>query len=142
MGTRLGFVSIAVLSLVLMLVRPAAAAEHQHVIAGFQYVPSGTVAVHPLAGPHAGLEDLGKGYPVEKGDTIRFTNADPLTHTVTACSESVPFTGGCSPGQQPEFDFTVVPLADGVLDTSGLTKGTHTYFCRIHPGMRGSITVS
>jgi plastocyanin len=60
------------------------------------------------------------------GDTIRWTNKDFLEHTATA-------TGGA-------FD---VKLPAGKSGSVVVTKaGTFDYFCKLHPNMKGEITVT
>lgn len=107
---------------------PATAADHVHVIAGFQYLASGTATV-PFVGS-AGLQTAGLGYPVLAGDTITFVNADvPFApHTVTA------FSGA--------FD-TGAFLAGEIrtISTAGLGAGTHSYLCLVHPFMVSSFTI-
>jgi plastocyanin len=64
---------------------------------------------------------------IEQGTTITWTNNGALPHTVTADDGSFD-SGVLNPGDS----FTVA--FDG--------QGTVTYFCAIHPEMRGSVTVS
>ncbi len=63
---------------------------------------------------------------IEPGTTITWTNNGALPHTVTADDGSFD-SGVLNPGDS----FTVA--FDG--------QGTVTYFCAIHPEMRGSVTV-
>lgn len=65
---------------------------------------------------------------VTKGDTIRFSNLDTDTHTVT--SDTGAFDSG--------------PLASQKvyeLNTTQLARGTYTYHCTPHSGMTGSFVV-
>jgi plastocyanin len=59
------------------------------------------------------------------GDTIEWTNQDSMNHTST--------------GTNKEWDVT---LPAGKTGTVVVDKaGTFAYFCRIHPGMKGSVIV-
>ena len=63
---------------------------------------------------------------IEPGSTITWTNNGALPHTVTADDGSFD-SGMLNPGDSYTVAF------DG--------QGTVTYFCAIHPEMRGSVTV-
>ena len=63
---------------------------------------------------------------IEPGSTITWTNNGALPHTVTADDGSFD-SGVLNPGDSYTVAF------DG--------QGTVTYFCAIHPEMRGSVTV-
>jgi plastocyanin len=114
-----------------------------------------------------GQMDLGiaqtAGIPqVPLGETLRFENPDlgPMVwHTVTACPE--PCTGRTSASYPypasydtpVDFDSTILGagLGAGTAGASGLgvlnweytppQKGMYTFFCRIHPFMRGAFEV-
>jgi plastocyanin len=121
------------------------------------------VKVHDFLFGQGDLSALGTGnrpVVVKQGTALKFTNgdADPLAqgiyHTITACKAPCNLTTGIA-----------YPLADGPVDfdsgelgwgPAGLTPaanrdswstpadlnpGTYTYFCRIHPFMRGSFRV-
>lgn len=60
------------------------------------------------------------------GDTVTWTNADSLPHTVTADDGS--------------FDGDVA--AGGTFSQAFATAGTFAYHCEIHPSMTGTITIS
>ncbi len=75
---------------------------------------------------------------VAAGTTVTWTNQDRFGHTVTAGTSREP-TG--------EFDLTLGLTTDA--DTSGETgtytfdePGTYAYFCRYHPSMQGTVTVT
>jgi plastocyanin len=116
-------------------------------IAGFQYLP-GTIGMAGFMGNPPG---------VAPGKSLRFGNVDAsaqIFHTVTACAAPCNKSTGIS-----------YPLADGPVDfDSGelgygptgftaaanqgewetpktLRPGTYTYFCRVHPYMRGAFRV-
>lgn len=113
---------------------------HQHVIAGFQYLPSGTLGAGTAPadpGASAGLAALGLGYPILAGETITFTNVDGiLPHTVTSCAAP------CSGVPAPSGLFGSPELGlGGSYTTPGLPAGTYMYFCLVHAFMRGSFTV-
>lgn len=65
---------------------------------------------------------------VRRGETVRWTNADPVTHTVDA-------TAGAT------FSSGDVPAGQGFAHRLDQT-GTISYVCEIHPGMTGKIIVS
>lgn len=64
---------------------------------------------------------------IKAGDTVIFVNEDSAPHTATADNGGFD-TGNLARGQQASLTF---PAA-----------GTFTYFCAIHPRMKGSITIS
>lgn len=64
---------------------------------------------------------------VAVGDTIVFTNEDGAPHTATADDGSFD-TGRLNRGKSGEI-------------TVG-AAGTHSYFCKFHPNMKGSITAA
>ncbi|HEX8084444.1 MAG TPA: hypothetical protein VF529_09160 [Solirubrobacteraceae bacterium] len=116
-------------------------------IAGFSYAP----------GDWAAPEGL-RGLPeVEPGESLRFGNLDAsgqVFHTVTACRAPCNRTTGISyPIADGDGDFDSGSLGygpDGYTaaaqraewDTpKDLAPGTYTYFCRIHPFMRGAFRV-
>lgn len=60
------------------------------------------------------------------GDTITFTNRDGAPHTATAKDGS----------------FTTATLRKNKSETLSFnTAGTYAFFCKIHPGMKGTIVV-
>lgn len=60
------------------------------------------------------------------GDTIEWTNDDIVAHTATARNGS--------------WDVMVLPKGKGSITLKSV--GTIEYYCRLHPNMVGSITVS
>lgn len=64
---------------------------------------------------------------VAAGQTVTFVNDDLAPHTVTADDGSFD-TETLEPGRAAQITFSTV--------------GTHTYFCEIHPMMRGVVTVT
>jgi plastocyanin len=95
---------------------------------------------------------------VKPGGTLTFTNNDDkatavgLWHTITACkSPCNQSTGIAYPLANADIQFdsgelgTAGPPASGKVDWSiptDLPQGTYTYFCRIHPFMRGGFRVA
>jgi plastocyanin len=67
---------------------------------------------------------------ISAGDTVTFTNNDPYDHTVTSAE-----------GSSIEFDSGEIGQAATFEQTFG-TAGTYEIFCKIHPTMRATITVS
>jgi plastocyanin len=127
---------------------PDGASNGNHVdIAAFQYLPGN----QGLAG------SLGNPPLVEQGQPLRFENQDwgaQVFHTVTACKAPCTASTGISyPIADGPVDFDSAELGygpDGLTPASNrtrwntprdLTPGTYTYFCRIHPYMRGSFRV-
>lgn len=66
---------------------------------------------------------------VSVGDTIKWTNDDPIPHTVTKES-----------GPGPKFDSGTVDEG-GTFEQKFDTAGKIDYVCTIHPNQTGSITV-
>lgn len=64
---------------------------------------------------------------VAAGDSVTFVNEDSAPHTATADSGAFD-TGTLNSGQQATLTFQ--------------GAATFTYFCAIHPRMKGSVTVS
>jgi len=116
-------------------------------IAAFEYLPGNNGLLSPLGNPPA----------VMQGTPLGFDNVDAagqIFHTITACKAPCTGSTGIS-----------YPLADGPVDfdsgelgygppgvtaaanrhawstPANLAKGTYTYFCRVHPYMRGAFRV-
>jgi plastocyanin len=64
---------------------------------------------------------------VRTGDTVTWTNTDDVSHTVTADNDA--FDSGAF-GHGANFQLTAGP------------PGAYTYFCQIHPFMKGTLTVT
>lgn len=64
---------------------------------------------------------------IKAGDTVTWQNDDGLEHTATARDKSWS-TKSLSGGSSGSITFT--------------QKGTHKYFCKWHPGMKGKIVVT
>jgi plastocyanin len=64
---------------------------------------------------------------VQTGGTVTWTNMDDVSHTVTADNDA--FDSGAF-GAGASFQLTAGP------------PGTYTYFCQIHPFMKGTLTVT
>lgn len=67
-----------------------------------------------------------KALEIAAGDSVVFANKDSVPHTATAKDGSFD-TGRLADGQKGEITFT--------------TPGEYSYFCKVHPGMKGKITV-
>lgn len=115
---------------------PGHAATTMIVVAGFQYVPSGYVTPNPLNLPAVpGALQVAPAIPVvHAGDTLAFTNADALPHTVTKLSG--PLLGTWSAKSLAPAGGTA-----SLFLTPGFPTGTYVYYCTVHPGMRGAFTV-
>ena len=117
-------------------------------IADFLYMPGDLSASGTLQNPPA----------VDPGQTLLFGNADSsaqIPHTVTACRAPCNRSTGISyPLADGDGDFDSGQLyyyAEGLSGAAQraewrtppeLGPGTYTYFCRIHPYMRGSFRVN
>ena len=64
---------------------------------------------------------------VQTGETVTWTNMDDVSHTVSADNDA--FDSGAF-GAGASFQLTAGP------------PGTYTYFCQIHPFMKGTLTVT
>lgn len=93
---------------------------------------------------------------VKRGGTVTFRNDEPTTgngiwHTITACkSPCNGSTGVAYPLADGDVTFDSGQLGDAGQPTAGrltwdvpsdLPDGTYTYFCRVHPFMRGAFAV-
>ncbi len=67
-----------------------------------------------------------KSLTVKSGTMVKWTNADTVSHTVTADNGSYN-SGTIQPGQSYSLTFTI--------------PGTYTYYCTLHSGMTGTIIV-
>lgn len=65
---------------------------------------------------------------VASGTVVTWTNEDPVSHTVSADDGKTFDSGVVDQGQTFQF-------------TAG-APGTYTYFCRIHPFMKATLTVT
>ena len=64
---------------------------------------------------------------VARGETVTWTNKDPVDHTVTGVNGSFG---------------TYAPLAQGMTAKQRFDDpGTYPYFCVLHPGMAGAVVV-
>ena len=75
------------------------------------------------------IQYVPKDVKVKAGGTVRWTNTDSTTHTVTK-------QGG--PG--PKFDSGNIEVG-GVFEQKFNRSGKVDYFCMIHPNQTGTVTV-
>lgn len=87
---------------------------------------AGTAAAATIKVTIKGLKFLPAEVAAHVGDTIEWTNQDPMAHTATA--------------RNKEFDVSVP--AGKIASVVVAKAGTFEYFCRIHPSMTGKIVVS
>jgi len=91
---------------------------------------------------------------IKQGGYLVFRNDDSskgIPHTITACKLPCDLSTGIAfplANGQPQFDSGELgqfgPPSNGQVTWStptNLPPGTYTYFCRIHPGMRGAFRV-
>jgi plastocyanin len=96
------------------------------------------VTIQPVACPASNtINVLIQGFAFNPGaitvstnGVVKWTNNDAVTHTVTSTSapSNNSFNAPVSPGASVCFQFAIA--------------GTYSYFCSIHPSMRGSMTVA
>ena len=94
------------------------------------------VAAFPAAGAYAagkthtvrieGMKFVPERLEVAQGDTVRWTNADFVPHTVTAAKAGVE-SGDLAQGKSWKF--------------VARKKGEMPYICRLHPVMKGVLVV-
>ena len=94
---------------------------------------------------------------VSPGQPLTFVNDDAaqnIFHTITACRPpctattgiAFPLANGTGGFDSGELGFGPARLhrgrqPQGVADAADPDRGTYTYFCRIHPFMRGAFRV-
>jgi plastocyanin len=122
--------------------------------------PHNTIDVKNFVYEHGGFGLPGRaGDPptVKQGQSLKFVNLDntqQIFHTITACEAPCERSSGISyPLANGSVEFDSRELGTGLrgfTPASGsitwktpanLPPGTYTYFCRIHPFMRGSFRV-
>ncbi|MFL5840502.1 MAG: plastocyanin/azurin family copper-binding protein [Thermoleophilaceae bacterium] len=79
---------------------------------------------------------VGGDVTIAQGEKVTFTNADTVTHDVTAAGKGAE--------GKPLFASAQIGPAQSaaVAGVEYLTTGTYEYICSIHPFMKGTITVS
>jgi plastocyanin len=117
-------------------------------------VPSGsTLAIADFA--YEGDMSTASTVPtIRQGGSLAFRNDDAsmgIPHTITACTAPCDGSTGIAfplANGQPQFDSgelaTYGPPSNGKVTwqtPTNLAPGTYTYFCRIHPFMRGAFRV-
>jgi plastocyanin len=124
------------------------------------YDPTNGIAVANfvyLPGDLSGSGAFGLPPTIRAGQTLRFGNFDAsgsILHTITACRAPCNRSTGVSyplANARRQFDsaelgygptgFTAASNRVQWTTPKGLPPGTYTYFCRVHPFMRGSFRV-
>ena len=79
---------------------------------------------------------VGGDITIAQGEKVTFTNGDTVTHDVTAATKAA--------DGNPLFASEKIGAGQsaGVAGAEYLTTGSYAYICSIHPGMKGTITVS
>jgi plastocyanin len=117
----------------------------------------GTVTIADFAYAPGDMSGIYKDVPtIKAGQPLKFVNQDApigsgIWHTITACkAPCTGSTGVAYPLADADVGFdsgelgNVGPPTAGTIEWStptDLAKGTYTYFCRIHPSMRGAFRV-
>ena len=96
--------------------------------------PAAAPAAQPVDVRIIGTNDFSEhAITVPVGGSVKWTNDSAVTHTVT-------FTDALRiPADNGTFNKKVDPAAS--VTRSFPTAGTYAFFCMIHPGMQGTITV-
>lgn len=84
----------------------------------------------PVGGTDVAIENFAfapRNFSVPTGATVTWTNMDGVSHTVSADNDA--FDSGAF-GAGASFQLMAGP------------PGTYTYFCQIHPFMKGTLTVT
>jgi plastocyanin len=125
-------------------------------------MPNNTVGIQSFA--YQGVPNAGPSVPtIEPGQTLTFRNGDAVPkvnafHTVTACKDPCTASTGIAypiangpvtfdsgelgfNGNQGSFGNAPAANRDTWQTPKDLPTGTYTYFCRIHPFMRGAFRV-
>lgn len=71
---------------------------------------------------------------IQRGQTVQWTNRDPVRHTVTAQNGEFDSDRGC-----PVPNSCIAPNSG--FQVVFERAGTYDYFCKVHPQMRGVVTV-
>jgi plastocyanin len=79
---------------------------------------------------------VGGDITIAQGEKVTFTNGDTVTHDVTAA------TKGADGNPLFESEKIGAGQSAAVAGAEYLTTGSYGYICSIHPGMKGTITVS
>jgi plastocyanin len=125
--------------------------------------PTNNVNIKDFTYGRGDLANRGRLPVVKRGHSIKFTNLDSLPetpvnnaayHTITACKSpcnkltgiAYPIANGSRQFDSAELGYGpsfATPAANRNTWSTpkNLTSGTYTYFCRIHPFMRGAFRV-
>jgi plastocyanin len=90
-----------------------------------------TPATTPVAVKQVAITDFAfspASITVKKGDTVTWTNNDSVEHTVTREGSTGPDSALFDEGETFSYTFNTV--------------GTFKYFCKPHPSMQGTVTVT
>jgi plastocyanin len=131
---RPGRIGVGVAAILAVAAAPAASAT----------APPALVAVSPPQG-----STLGFATPqlvAVQGQGLSFLNADTMNHTLTSLATKVvklKYAGKVYVTKVPLFDSGVVASAAqvDVKGVSGLKPGTYQFWCSMHTGMKGTLTV-
>jgi plastocyanin len=124
------------------------------------HAPHNTIDIRDFTYMYGGFGlSGGRGDPptITQGESLDFVNLDNprhIYHTVTSCTAPCMLNGGISyPLANGPAGFDSASLGTGLPGFTaasghiswrtprGLAPGTYTYFCRIHPWMRGVFRV-
>jgi FtsP/CotA-like multicopper oxidase with cupredoxin domain len=76
-----------------------------------------------------------KSVTLEQGGVLRVVNNDAMVHTVTSVATDA--------DGDPLFDVRVGPRSTGTVTIpKSLAAGTYSFYCAVHPNMRGTLVVT
>ncbi len=116
-------------------------------------VPAGDVGAQVLTGPQAQFYGYATPAVVSTGTSpVTYRNVDLVRHDVVqdpktdgrAGDGSAPWCGRFPAGKCPLFWTELMGLGESgaVQGLSGLSPGTYSFYCTLHPGMRGTLVRS
>ena len=124
-----------------LLVAAAAGAAALALPASAQPLPTGLANV--VAGPQGSATNYLTAQVVSTaGTTVSLANLDTTTHDVTSRATRVVVVKK-KKRNVPLFHSPITPSGgvSAILGTEGLKPGTYDFFCSLHPGMTGKLTV-
>jgi plastocyanin len=79
---------------------------------------------------------------IDAGQTVTFVNRNPITHTIVEGTYTVNAADGLRTEENDDGAFELMVSKEGESVAHTFTKaGTFQFFCTIHKGMNGTVTV-